>query len=59
MLADTTLLSVFVQLSSVVQVWMIAKAIHTPIPLAYQCIMVPMVSLLTLLPISVSGSGAG
>jgi uncharacterized membrane protein YbhN (UPF0104 family) len=57
LLVATTLLSLLVQLASALQVWMVGQAIHVPVPLAYYCIMVPMVSLLTLLPVSVNGMG--
>lgn len=56
-LAGTLLLSTFVQAANVVIVWLVGQAIHAPIPPAYYWIMVPMVSLLTLLPISISGTG--
>ena len=53
----TLLLSVLVQAGNVGVVWLIGQAIHAPIPAAYYWVMVPMVSLLTLLPISVNGMG--
>ena len=56
-LIAATLLSIFVQLSSVIIVWLIGHGLQAPIPTAYYWIMVPMVSLLTLLPISINGMG--
>ncbi len=56
-LALTLVLSVFVQVANVVIVWLIGEAIRAPIPAAYFWVMVPMVSLLTLLPVSVNGMG--
>jgi uncharacterized membrane protein YbhN (UPF0104 family) len=52
----TTLLSLFVQAANVVLVWLIGLAMHAPIPASYYWIMVPMVTLLTLLP-SINGMG--
>jgi uncharacterized membrane protein YbhN (UPF0104 family) len=53
----TLLLSLFVQAANVIVVWLIGQALHTSIPDAFYWILVPMVSLLTLLPISVNGMG--
>jgi glycosyltransferase 2 family protein len=53
----TTGLSLFVQGASVAIVWLIGAGLHAPIPGVYYWIMVPMVSLLTLLPVSVNGMG--
>ncbi len=53
----TTGLSLFVQGASVAIVWLIGAGLHVPIPAAYYWIMAPMVSLLTLLPVSVNGMG--
>jgi uncharacterized membrane protein YbhN (UPF0104 family) len=57
LLAGTTFLSILVQLASALQVWMVGQALNAPVPLGYYFILVPMVSLLTLLPISVNGMG--
>jgi uncharacterized membrane protein YbhN (UPF0104 family) len=57
LLAATLPLSVCVQLANVLLVWLIGQAIGAPVPAAYYCLIVPMVSLLTLLPISVNGMG--
>ncbi|HYT87095.1 MAG TPA: lysylphosphatidylglycerol synthase transmembrane domain-containing protein [Gemmataceae bacterium] len=56
-LVGTTLMSLAVQAANVVIVWLIGVAISAPVPFAYYWIMVPMVSLLTMLPISVNGTG--
>jgi hypothetical protein len=56
-LLGTTLLSLCVQVAGVAIVWLVGLAIQAPVPGAYYWIMVPMVSLLTLLPISVNGMG--
>jgi uncharacterized membrane protein YbhN (UPF0104 family) len=50
-------LSVFVQLANVVLVWLVGQSIAVPVPALYYGIVVPMVTLLTLLPISVNGLG--
>jgi glycosyltransferase 2 family protein len=52
-----TLMSILVQLTGVVSLWLIGLALGLEIPVAYYCILGPMVSLLTLLPISVNGMG--
>jgi uncharacterized membrane protein YbhN (UPF0104 family) len=52
-----TLMSILVQLIGVVSLWFIGIALGLEIPAAYYCILGPMVSLLTLLPISVNGMG--
>jgi hypothetical protein len=53
----TALLSVLVQLANVVLVWFLGLAIGVPVPAVYYLILVPLVSLLTLLPISLNGMG--
>ena len=50
-------MSILVQLTGVVSLWCIGMALGLDIPVAYYCILGPMVSLLTLLPISVNGMG--
>jgi uncharacterized membrane protein YbhN (UPF0104 family) len=57
LLVSATLLSVLVQLASVVIVWLISEGLGLGVPVAYMAIVVPLVTLLTLLPISVSGVG--
>ena len=46
-----------VQSANVVLVWLIGRAIGAHVPGAYYWVMVPMVSLLTLLPVSLNGMG--
>ncbi len=55
--AATTALSALVQAANVVLVMLVGRALHVDIPLSYYWVFVPMVSLLTLLPISVNGMG--
>jgi uncharacterized membrane protein YbhN (UPF0104 family) len=50
-------LSLIIQAANVVVVWMIGIALHAPIPAYYYGICVPMVTLLTLIPISLNGMG--
>jgi uncharacterized membrane protein YbhN (UPF0104 family) len=57
LLAVTTLLSLVVQAANVIIVWLVGSAIGAGVPAAYYWILVPMVSLLTLLPVSVNGMG--
>ena len=45
------------RLAGVISLWCIGLALGLDIPIAYYCILGPMVSLLTLLPISVNGMG--
>jgi uncharacterized membrane protein YbhN (UPF0104 family) len=54
---EATTWSVVVQVANVVLVWMIGQALDIAVPLPYYFIVVPMVSLLTLLPVSVNGMG--
>lgn len=56
-LLGTTILALFVQSLNVVIVWLIGMALHVNIPTAYYWILTPVVSLLTMLPISVAGTG--
>jgi uncharacterized membrane protein YbhN (UPF0104 family) len=51
------LLSVIVQSANVILVWLVATAIGVPVPFAYCWVLVPMVTLLTLLPVSINGMG--
>ncbi len=56
-LVGTTLMSLWVQAANVVIVWLIGLAVGVDVPGAYYWIMVPMVSLLTMLPVSLNGMG--
>jgi uncharacterized membrane protein YbhN (UPF0104 family) len=53
----TTALSVLVQVANVVVVWLIGRALSLPVPLLYYAVLVPLVALLTLLPVSLNGMG--
>ena len=53
----TTVLSLLVQGSNVILLWLIARAINAPLPASYCGIVVPMVTLLTLVPVSLNGMG--
>lgn len=53
----TTGLSLVVQILSAAIVWMIGEGLGLEIPASYYAVFVPMVSLLTLLPLSVNGMG--
>lgn len=57
LLIGTTVLSVGVQAANVLLVWLLGLAIGVSIPAAYYWVFVPMVSLLTVLPISLNGMG--
>jgi uncharacterized membrane protein YbhN (UPF0104 family) len=50
-------LSVVVQAANVIVVWLAGQALGLSVPAAYYWILVPMVTLLTLLPISLNGMG--
>jgi uncharacterized membrane protein YbhN (UPF0104 family) len=56
-MAWATAMSILVQLAGVVSLWCIGLALGLDIPVAFYCVLGPMVSLLTLLPISVNGMG--
>jgi uncharacterized membrane protein YbhN (UPF0104 family) len=56
-LVEATFWSILVQVGNVVLVWLIGLALGAEVPLAYYFVFVPMVSLLTLLPVSVNGMG--
>lgn len=57
MLLATTGLSVLVQAANVVLVWLIGVALAADVPASFYWIMVPMVTLLTLVPVSLNGMG--
>jgi uncharacterized membrane protein YbhN (UPF0104 family) len=52
-----TVLSLVVQVANVVLVWLIGRALGLPVPAQYYGVLVPLVSVLTLLPISLNGMG--
>jgi len=57
LLLGTGVLSVFVQGANVVIVWVIGDAMGLHVPASYYWIFVPMVTLLTMLPLSLNGMG--
>jgi glycosyltransferase 2 family protein len=57
LLLGSTLLSLGVQAGNVVLVWLVGKSIGAEVPDGYYWIMVPMVSLLAMLPVSINGMG--
>jgi len=57
LLAASALLSLSVQIAGVILVWLIGQALGLDVPLGVFGVAVPMVALLTLLPVSVSGMG--
>lgn len=57
LLVSATVLSVVVQVANVVLVWLVGEALGLRVPPLYYGVMVPLVSLLTMLPISLNGMG--
>jgi uncharacterized protein (TIRG00374 family) len=57
LMVGSTALSVLVQAASVVQVALVGRAVGAEVPMAVYGVAVPMVALLTLLPVSLSGMG--
>ena len=57
MLAETTLMSALVQLAGVAILCCLSAGLGLEVPFAYYCVLGPMVSLLTLLPVSFNGMG--
>jgi glycosyltransferase 2 family protein len=56
-LAGVTLLSLVVQLANVVLAWLVGEGLGLQVPLLYYGVLIPLVSILTLLPISLNGMG--
>jgi uncharacterized membrane protein YbhN (UPF0104 family) len=56
-LIESSLLSFLVQAVAVLLVWCLGVGLGLDVPIAYYCVVVPMVSLLMMLPISVNGMG--
>lgn len=56
-LLGTTVLSIIVQVLNAVLVWMVGLALNLDIPAVYYGVAVPMVTLVTLIPISLNGMG--
>lgn len=57
LLVVVTVLSLLVQLSSVSQVWLVSVGLGLDVSFGYLAVVVPLVSLLTLVPISLNGMG--
>jgi uncharacterized membrane protein YbhN (UPF0104 family) len=57
LLLGTTLLSAVVQAGNIAVVWLIGLAVGARVPEAYYWIVVPLVTILTLLPVSLNGMG--
>src|SRR5262249_18424091 len=57
LLLVTTALSVVVQSANVLVVWLIGMAMQAPVPWGYYWFLVPTVTVLTLLPVSLNGMG--
>jgi uncharacterized protein (TIRG00374 family) len=57
LIVGSTILSFVVQAGNIVLVWLIGMAIGADVPGGYYWIMVPMVSLLAMLPVSINGMG--
>lgn len=57
LVAASAVLSLLVQVTGVIQVWLIGRALGLDVPVGVFGVAVPMVALLTLLPVSVSGMG--
>lgn len=57
LLLAATGLSLLVQLGNIVIVWLVSIGLELPVPFGYYGILVPMVSLLTLIPITINGTG--
>ena len=56
-MVSVTLLSLVVQLANVVLAWLVGEGLGLPIPPLYYGVLIPLVSILTLLPISLNGMG--
>jgi uncharacterized membrane protein YbhN (UPF0104 family) len=56
-LLESSVLSILVQVAAVLILWCLGIGLGLDVPIAYYCVLVPMVSLLMLLPISVNGMG--
>jgi uncharacterized protein (TIRG00374 family) len=57
LLVGTSVLAMALQAAQVGTVWLIGVGLDLTVPGLYYCLLVPVVSLLTLLPISISGMG--
>ena len=57
LLTEPTFMSILVQVAAVLILWCLSLGLGMDVPITYFFVLVPMVSLLTLLPISVNGMG--
>jgi uncharacterized membrane protein YbhN (UPF0104 family) len=57
LMISSTALSILVQAANVGVVWLVGLAIGAAVPVSYYWVLVPMVTLLTLLPVSLNGMG--
>jgi uncharacterized membrane protein YbhN (UPF0104 family) len=57
LLIESTLLSILVQAAAVLLLWCLDIGLGLGVPVVYYCVLIPMVSLLMMLPISVNGMG--
>lgn len=57
LLLESTVWSIVVQVAAVLILWCLGIGLGLEVPIAYYCVLVPMVSLLMLLPISLNGMG--
>lgn len=57
LLTETTIMSALVQVGGVVILWCLGRSLELDVPITYYAVLGPMVSLLTLLPVSVNGMG--
>lgn len=55
--AETTFMSILVQVAAILLLWCLGIGLGLDVPITYYCVLVPMVSLLMLLPISLNGMG--
>lgn len=53
----TTVCSIIVQLNSVAICWLVARGLSIDVPFAYFAVLVPLVSLVTLVPLTINGMG--
>ena len=56
-LIESSIMSMLVQIAAVLILWCLGNGLDVDVPVAYYCVLVPLVSLLMLLPISVNGMG--
>jgi uncharacterized membrane protein YbhN (UPF0104 family) len=56
-MVGVTLLSLVVQLANIVLAWLVGEGLGLPVPPLYYGVLIPLVAILTLLPISLNGMG--